>query len=325
MSSPHISKKFIVFVGALASLLGMNPAESAESTSIAHGNDFIVKQVDELSGFMCEPYRFETRRDAKQTLGFVNKKNTTAGANVSSNRHHRAEYFDPYGDRNKKRHKSAAKAKSKQRSFAGRKHIEQPSAVETVRANKVDSVREDKLATVSGDVKSAVAAKSAPVAPKPAPTPTLASRVEAKKAANPDARQEPRRQEAPKQLVEAPKSAPATQANAVTENTPSATLDRYEIRFASEATALTDENKKVLGKVAERALKDNNLFVKIKSYTPNKAGRVSEMKRKSLQRAIKARKQLIEAGVSPVRISVNSVGSTDATTGRLELLLENSG
>lgn len=283
-----IASAFVLLCGSVFSCA--NAAELTANPRSAYREEAnVVKQIDEFSGFTCVPYRYESRRDVDQTLGFIDKNKPM----IISAPEKRRRVFDRV-ERPRRTQQVKKVIRQEERKpaydFVQIQEKAVPASVESVKANKVDKVKEAKISQVNNASNSTT---------KEAPALNNTKNVKA----------------------ESEKSKPVLNASATKALS---APERFEIRFHEYDAPLSEENKVVISKVAEKAMKDQNLQVKINSYVPNVSGKVSEVKRSSLKRAIKARKQLIESGVSPIRISVSSMNNSNSSASKLEFLLENA-
>lgn len=96
------------------------------------------------------------------------------------------------------------------------------------------------------------------------------------------------------------------------------------IEFQEDDVELSATNTTIIENLINDLKASTTLVAKIHSYGYSSSGNSSEARRKSLQRAIKIRKFLIDNDISPSRISVNSIDDSGNTTNKVEIMLEDA-
>lgn len=254
------------------------------------GGDVKMHPVDELTGYVCYPYQYQTKQDAAQTLGFLD------GNGVSEHHHHAADAFSNSDIAEQKPVIKKQKPKK-------RKAKKQKPAPEIVK----DAYNEDAKPQSHFQEK-----KVEEITPAPTPEVMTAPMT-----------QLPPAEQKPMSLPELPtESTPAPVATAAPNNNyggRTAVID-----FTEKEVELTPDQATALNSIADDLKGADGLVVKIRSYGHASDGNTSEARRKSLQRAIKVRKYLLDKDINPSRISVNSIDDSQNSLNKVEIMLENA-
>lgn len=254
------------------------------------GGDVKMHPVDELTGYVCYPYQYQTKQDASQTLGFLD-------GNGVSEHYHKA--TDAFSNSDLVEQKPIAKKHKPKK----RKTTKQKPAAEPIKdaynedAKPQSHFQEKKIEEIT-----------------PAPTPEVKATPMT---------QLPSAEQKPMSTPELPtESTPAPVATVAPNNYyggRTAVID-----FTEKEVELSPDQATALNSIADDLRNADGLVVKIRSYGHASDGNTSEARRKSLQRAIKIRKYLLDKDINPSRISVNSIDDSQNSLNKVEIMLENA-
>lgn len=249
--------------------------------------------VDDMSGYVCYPYQFQTQQDSVQTLGFLN------GSHEGVTEPHQPEVYkaDVFSNsetttqyKQKTKHKAKKKAKKK---APAPKQEEVKKDAYNDDAKPQSHFNEKEIETKPVENKPVDVTPSQPIdtTPKPAPMST---------------------QQEPSAIIATPIAHPSNN------STSRATV----LDFSEREVELSTDQTSILNSLVDDMKNTSDLVAKIHSYGFSTDGNPTEARRKSLQRAIKIRKFLLDKDVNPNRISVNSIDDSKNNLNKVEIMLE---
>ena len=292
----------------------------------------MVHPDGKLTGNVTVPYRYQTDSDVTQTLGYLKSKSKSAPNDISSasDISPQEDLVSPEPTQPKPAAKVQKAAKKAKKPIAKKVTKTEPAVSNTIHTvitttTATTTVKQTNPVVVNEpitpaqpaekvELKSTSEITSEPNKAVPAHTDTVIAPQDATQAGVVIV---PKNDASQAGVVIAPQE-PA-QPNPAT-NPP--LEGNTSLEFNQSDVDLSESHKIALLELANKVKGQQNFVLKLQSYGSVASSDIAEARRISLQRAIKARKFLIEHEVNPNNISVNAVEDSVNKSNRIEIKIE---
>ena len=279
----------------------------------------MVHPDGKLTGNVTVPYRYQTDSDVTQTLGYLKSKSKSAPNDISSasDISPQEDLVSPEPTQPKPAAKVQKAAKKAKKPIAKKVTKTEPAVSNTIHTvitttTATTTVKQTNPVVVNEpitpaqpaekvELKSTSETTSEPNKAVPAHTDTVIAPQNATQAGVVIAPQEP--------VEPNPAINTALEGNTILE-------------FNQSDVDLSESHKTALLELTNKVKGQQNFILKLQSYGSVASSDIAEARRLSLQRAIKARKFLIEHEVNPNNISVNAVEDSVNKSNRIEIKIE---
>ena len=256
----------------------------------------IVLPEGPLTGKVVVPYRYQSEADLKQTLGYLHSNSQFANnaSDSAADISPQEDLVSPEPSKPTKPKKTIKRTAKPQQIIRSSKQTSEPTPATK---RNVSAIANTTVATVP---------KSNPSSTTPEVDTPDVSKVIAQETAEQD------------KMAIAPSTSEATQKSAQSNSLEGRTI----LEFNQTDVDLSNDHKTALLELAGKLKEQNNFMLKLQSYASVASSDIAEARRISLQRAIKARKFLIENDINPNNISVNAVEDNVNKSNKIQLTME---